>query len=268
MTQKESNHPKTHQKAVALVTGSRRGIGLGIAIEMARAGLDLVLNASSPMDTAGEAIKKVKAAGAKTEYIQADISSTEDRNHLVCEVKNRFGRLDILVNNAGVAPLVREDILNATEESFDRLITINLKGPYFLTQLVVNWMIRQKKAYPDRNPKIINISSISAYTASPSRGDYCISKAGISMMTALFAARLAEHGIGVYEIRPGIIATDLTAPVKDQYDERISEGLTPIRRWGQPEDVGRAAAAITLGHFSFSTGEVFNIDGGFHLKIL
>jgi NAD(P)-dependent dehydrogenase (short-subunit alcohol dehydrogenase family) len=268
MTQEKSKHTKKHQKAVALVTGSRRGIGLGIAVEMARVGFDLALNALSAIDTAGEAIGKVEAAGAKTGYIQADISNPTDRDRLVGEVKDRFGRLDILVNNAGVGPLVREDILRATEESFDRLIAINLKGPYFLTQLVANWMIRQKKADPDRNPKIINISSISAYTASPSRGDYCISKAGISMMTALFAARLAEHGIGVYEIRPGIVATDLTDSVKEQYDKRISEGLTPICRWGQPEDVGQAAAAIALGHFSFSTGEVFNIDGGFHLKIL
>ena len=268
MTQSESHHSKTHHKHVALITGSRRGIGLGVAVELAHAGFDVVLNASSPIGVAGEAMEKVETAGAQTAYIQADISQKEDREHLISRIKTRFGRLDILVNNAGVAPLVRDDILAATEESFDRLISINLKGPYFLTQLAANWMIEQKKEHPNRTPIIINISSISVYTASPSRGDYCISKAGMAMMTALFAARLAEYGIGVFEIRPGIIATDLTDPVKDRYDKLIRDGITPIRRWGKPQDVGQAVAAIARGHFSFSTGEVFNIDGGFHLKIL
>ena len=268
MTQSESHHSKTHHKHVALITGSRRGIGLGIAVELARAGLDVVLNATSPIDTAGEAIEKVQTSGSQAEYIQADISQKEDREYLISETRDRLGRLDTLVNNAGVAPLVRDDILVATEESFDRLISINLKGPYFLSQLAANWMIEQKNEHPRRSPNIINISSISAYTASPNRGDYCISKAGIAMMTALFAARLAEHGIGVYEIRPGIVATDLTAPVKDRYDKLIQDGITPIRRWGKPQDVGQAVAAIARGHFSFSTGEVFNIDGGFHLKML
>jgi 3-oxoacyl-[acyl-carrier protein] reductase len=253
---------------VALITGSRRGIGLGIAKALAGAGFDIVLNGTAPAADAEKSVQSINTADARVNYFQADISKNEDRRHLIDETGSRFGRLDILVNNAGVAPLSRDDILAATEESFDRLIDINLKGPYFLTQLVANWMIKQKKSRPEINPKIINISSISAYTASPLRGEYCISKAGISMMTALFAARLAEYDIGVFEIRPGIIETDMTAGVKDRYDELIENGLTPIKRWGKPEDVGRAAAAIARDHFPFSTGEVINVDGGFHLKIL
>ncbi|MBW2121385.1 MAG: 3-ketoacyl-ACP reductase, partial [Deltaproteobacteria bacterium] len=179
-----------------------------------------------------------------------------------------FGRLDILVNNAGVAPESRVDILEATEESFDRLIEVNLKGPYFLTQRVANWMIEQKREDKRRTPKIINISSVSAYTASPSRGEYCISKAGLSMTTALFAVRLAQYGIGVYEIRPGIMETDMTAPVREKYNRLISEGVTPIRRWGTPEDVARAVLAIARDYFPFSTGEVIDVDGGFHLRTL
>ncbi len=255
-------------KPVALITGSRRGIGLGIADAMAREGFNTVLNAASPVESAREAIQTVGVAGNEVIYVQADISKTEARRYLVDEIKNHFGRLDVLVNNAGVAPLSRKDILEAGEESFDRVMDINLKGPYFLTQRVANWMIDQKKKHPDIRPKIINISSISAYTASPSRGEYCISKAGVSMITALFAARLAEFGIGVYEIRPGIVSTDMTAGVKDRYDHLIGNGLTPIRRWGYPEDIGRAATAIVLDYFPFSTGEVINVDGGFHLRTL
>jgi NAD(P)-dependent dehydrogenase (short-subunit alcohol dehydrogenase family) len=177
----------------------------------------------------------------------------------------------MLVNNAGVAPKVRADILEASEESFDRLININIKGPYFLTQLAAKWMIEQSRTgippVPFQ-PKIITISSISAYTASVNRGDYCISKAALSMLTPLYAARLAEHGIGVYEIRPGLIRTDMTGPVKEKYDKLIEEGLTPIKRWGTPEDVGKAVAAIAQDLLPFSTGEVINVDGGFHLRRL
>jgi len=173
------------------------------------------------------------------------------------------------VNNAGVAPNVRADILDAGEESFDRLVNINLKGPYFLTQSVAKAMIAQAEREPNgRRPAIVTITSVSAYTASVNRGDYCISKAGLGMMTALWAARLAEYGINVYEIRPGVIATDMTGPVKEKYDKMIAEGAWPIRRWGLPEDVGRAVSAIARGDFPFSTGEVFNVDGGFHLRVL
>ena len=215
---------------------------------------------------------------------QADISKGADRKKLIEFAKQQFARLDLLVNNAGVAPAVRADILDATEESFDRLIATNVKGPYFLTQLAAQWMIDQAQARStaspaSRNtrgrggtrpyqPKIIIVSSISAYTASTSRGDYCVSKAALSMLTPLFASRLAEHGINVYEIRPGIMATDMTGPVKGKYDRLIGEGLTPIKRWGRPEDVGKAVAAIAQDLLPFSTGEVINVDGGFHLRRL
>ena len=181
----------------------------------------------------------------------------------------RFGWIDLLVNNAGVAPTERKDLLEATEESFDRLIAINLRGPYFLTQAVANFWLGGLKDHSDRpRPKVITISSISAYTASVNRGDYCISKAGLAMMTQLFAARLAGEGIRVYEIRPGIVATDMTGPAKEKYDRMIADGLTPIARWGTPEDVGRAVVAIAQDHFPFSTGEVLNVDGGFHIRWL
>jgi len=183
-------------------------------------------------------------------------------------VKEKFGRCDMLVNNAGVAPSKRMDVLEATEQSYDRVMNVNLKGPYFLTQLVANWMIEQRRQYPKRNFRIVNTGSISAYTSSPARGEYCLSKAGISMMTKLYADRLAEFGIGVFEIRPGIIMTDMTSVVKDKYDKLIAEGLTPIKRWGQPEDVAKAVGAIAEGRLDFSTGQVINVDGGFHLRRL
>lgn len=256
------------EEKVALVTGSRRGIGLRIGVALGQAGFNVVLNGTSPAPAAEAAIEKVRSTGSRAEYIRADISVRGDREELTTRVHEAFGRLDILVNNVGVAPDVRRDILEATEESFDRLISVNLKGPYFLTQRVANWMIAQTKAEKHRTPKIINISSVSAYTASPSRGEYCVSKAGLSMMTALFAIRLAEYGIGVYEIRPGIIATDMTAPVREKYNQLIAKGLTPIRRWGIPEDVGKAVVAIAKDYFPFSTGEILNVDGGFHLRAL
>lgn len=182
-----------------------------------------------------------------------------------------MGRLDLLVNNAGVAPEVRADILDATEESFDRVLNINVKGPYFLTQLAARWMIEQvRSANADGviSPKIVTISSISAYTASANRGDYCVAKAALSMLTPLYASRLADFGIQVFEIRPGIVATDMTEPVKEKYDKLIGEGLTPMKRWGTPEDIGKAVAAIAQGLLPFSTGEVINVDGGFHLRRL
>jgi NAD(P)-dependent dehydrogenase (short-subunit alcohol dehydrogenase family) len=261
----KNGHPR---EEVALITGSRRGIGLGIASWLARGGFNVVLNATASPSEAKDAVEKVRSYGGRTEYVQADIAVEADRERLIVEICESFGRLDVLVNNAGVAPEVRLDILEATEESFDRLIKINLKGPYFLTQRVANWMKDQKKGDANRNPKIINISSVNAYTASPSRGEYCVSKAGVSMVTALFAARLAEYGIGVYEVRPGIMETDMTAPVKKKYDRLLSGGLTPIRRWGTPEDVGKAVLAIAQDYLPYSTGEIINVDGGFHLRVL
>jgi NAD(P)-dependent dehydrogenase (short-subunit alcohol dehydrogenase family) len=217
---------------------------------------------------APETLAGIKALGQKGLGIVGDVTEAGDRRACLDRIEATFGRLDVLVNNAGVAPKARQNILQAGEESYDRVMDINLKGPYFLTQAAANWMIRQRAERAEDWMCIINISSISAYTASPARGEYCISKAGVSMATKLWAACLAEHGIGVYEVRPGIIATDMTAAVRDKYDKLIAEGLTPIRRWGLSADVGRAVAACVSGELKFSTGEVINVDGGFHLRTL
>jgi NAD(P)-dependent dehydrogenase (short-subunit alcohol dehydrogenase family) len=251
----------------ALITGGSRGIGRGIAIALARAGFDVMINYRGNERAARETAKE--CAGVRAEICQADISVAEDRDRLFQTMLEKFRRIDLLVNNAGVAPTEREDILEATEESFDRLISINTKGPYFLTQAIARWMVEHSKFYADEpRGQIVTISSVSAYTASIFRGEYCVSKAGLSMMTKLFAARLAEHGINVFEIRPGVIATDMTAPVNKKYDALIAQGLTPIARWGTPEDIGKAVVAIAQRAFPFSTGEVINVDGGFHLRIL
>ena len=263
--------------AVALITGASRGIGRGVARELARLGWDLILNYASNSEaaarTAGECASLARDAGKsiRAEVCQADIGNRSDRERLIGFARGKFGRLDLLVNNAGVAPTTRTDLLEAGEDSFDRLININVRGPYFLTQLAAKWMIEQVKAAgagASSRPKIVTVSSISAYTASVNRGDYCMAKAALSMLTPLFAARLAEHGINVYEIRPGIIATDMTAPVKEKYDKLLEAGLTPLPRWGTPEDVGRAVVAIAQDLLPFSTGEVINVDGGFHLRRL
>jgi len=252
-------------RPTALVTGAARGIGAAIAAELARGGHDVALfDLLDPEATADN----VRGAGGRALAIRGDVTSAADRAAALEAVEKTFGRLDVLVNNAGVAPQVRADILEAAEESYDRVMSINLKGPYFLTQAAARWMIRQRAARPRDWMCIVNISSVSAYAASVSRGEYCLSKAAVSMATKLWAARLAEHGIGVYEVRPGIIATDMTAAVKDRYDKLIAEGLTPIRRWGTPQDVARAVAACARGDLRFSTAEVINVDGGFHLRVL
>jgi len=250
---------------VALVTGAARGIGAAIAEQLAHIGLDVaVFDVIDGTST----VKTVEAAGRRGLAIVGDVTSAADRASALARMEQAFGRLDVLVNNAGVAPKIRADILEATEESYDRVMTINLKGPYFLTQAVANWMVRQRKVRGDGWMCVVNISSMSAYAASVSRGEYCLSKAGVSMATKLWAARLAEFGIGVYEIRPGIIATDMTCAVKDRYDKLISEGLTPIRRWGQPGDIAAAVASAVRGDMKFSTGQVIDVDGGYHLRIL
>jgi 3-oxoacyl-[acyl-carrier protein] reductase len=262
---------------VALITGASRGIGRGIALSLAQLGCDLVVNyvsqSSAAQQTAADcgACAKTLGKSIRTEICQADIGETAERQRLIEFVSSKFGRLDLLVNNAGVAPKIRADLLDASEESFDRVLKINLKGPYFLTQLAARMMIKQTtagQAPSPIKPKIITISSVSAYAASPNRGEYCVAKAALSMLTPLYAARLSEHGINVYEIRPGIIASDMTQAVKDKYDRLIAEGLTPIKRWGTPEDVGRAVAAIAQDSLPFSTGEVINVDGGFHIRRL
>lgn len=262
-------------KPVAIVTGASRGIGKAIALELASLGYNLVINffdftsAGEPDESrARQTQKEARELDIECEILRGDISNAEDRKNLIELTKSKFGRCNMLVNNAGVAPSKRLDLLEATEESFDRVMSINLKGPYFLTQMVANWMIEQKKTNPDQSFRIVNTGSMSAYTSSPSRGEYCVSKAGVSMMTMLYADRLAEYNIGVFEIRPGIIQTDMTSVVKDKYDKLIAEGLTPIKRWGQPEDIGKVVGAIAEGRLDFSTGQVINVDGGFHFRRL
>ncbi|MFI5840999.1 3-ketoacyl-ACP reductase [Catenuloplanes sp. NPDC051500] len=252
---------------IAIVTGGSRGIGRGIVLSLAHAGHDVVVNYAGNVDAAKEVVAEVESLGRRALPVQADVSVAADRARLLDEAYAAFGRLDLLVSNAGVAPKVRADILEADEESFDRLISINLKGPYFLIQSAANRMIAQPEG--ETRPKIVIISSNSAYTASTNRGDYCVSKAGLAMTTQLFAARLAEHGITVFEIRPGIIATDMTGAVTAKYDNLIfNKGIQPIRRWGRPDDVGRAVAAVASDLFPHSTGQVIDVDGGFHMKTL
>src|ERR1041385_2464354 len=258
---------------VALVTGASRGIGRAIAIELARLGYDVIINYVSNLEAAEEARNAAQRAGAERTRIalcQADVANGTDRDRLIEATRSEFGRLDLLVNNAGIAPNKRVDLLDASEEDFDHLIAVNLKAPYFLSQAAARWMIEQGNsiAIQDYSPAIINISSISAFAGSPKRGAYCVSKAGLAMMTKLYALRLADDGINVYEIRPGVIETDMTANVKEKYDRMIGDGLTPIKRWGTPEDIADAVAAIATGRLKFSTGEVINVDGGFHLRRL
>jgi NAD(P)-dependent dehydrogenase (short-subunit alcohol dehydrogenase family) len=260
----------TNRKS-ALVTGASRGIGRGIAIELARAGCQVAINYAGNAAAAAEALELVKAAGGDGFIVQGDVAVAADRARLVAETMKHFGRIDLLVNNAGVAPNVRADLLEAGEESMDRLYAINLKGPFFLTQLVAKQMLKQGADAEGFRGRIVNITSISAYTASINRGDYCVVKAGLAMMTKVFADRLANDGINVYEIRPGVIATDMTGGVKEKYDKLILQderGITPIRRWGRPDDIGRAVRAIAEDRFPFSTGAVFDVDGGFHLHRL
>jgi 3-oxoacyl-[acyl-carrier protein] reductase len=255
----------------ALVTGASRGIGRGIAIELARAGYRVAINYAGNEAAAAEALKLVQEAGSDGFIVQGDVAVAADRERLIAETVAKFGRLDLLVNNAGVAPNVRADLLDAGEESFDRLFAINLKGPFFLTQLAAKQMLKQTQDPEGFRGRIVNITSISVYTSSINRGDYCMVKAGLAMMTKLFADRLGNDGINVYEIRPGVIATDMTGGVKEKYDKLIIQderGITPIRRWGKPEDIGRAVRAIAEDRFPFSTGACFDVDGGFHLHRL
>ncbi len=257
-------------KRVALITGGSRGIGFGVAQALAKSGFDVVINGRRDASDVAYAIKTLEGLGARVLYCKADIASLDDHKTMLASIKSTFGRLDVLVNNAGVAPDVRADVLEASPASFDRLISINLRGPYFLTQAVSNWMIEQKKT-PDPLNKgsgvfsrgcIVNVSSISATVASVNRGDYCISKAGVGMATQLWAARLAEFGIDVYEVRPGVIATDMTAGVTEKYDKLIAGGLTLEKRWGTPADVGNAVAVLARGELSYATGQVLMVDGG------
>ena len=252
----------------ALVTGAGRGIGRGIALGLAERGWAVLVNYRSDTEAAAETARLVAQAGGRGAAVQADISDPADRARLVAGTLERFGRIDLLVNNAGIAPRRRADILEVGEASYDEVMAVNLKGPFFLTQRVAKAMIDLVETGTIERPKIVNVGSLSAYTSSPSRGEYCLSKAGVAMMTALYADRLAGYGIQVYEVRPGIIATDMTRVVEKKYDDLIAQGLTPIRRWGQPDDVARAVVAIAEEYLPFSTGEVINVDGGFHLHRL
>ena len=252
----------------ALVTGSSRGIGRGIALCLAEVGYDVVINYSQNRQAAEEAAREVVRRGRRAEICSADIASIEEARRLVDFALEAFGRLDLLVNNAGVAPRTRADILESTPASYDEVMATNLRGPYFLTQYAAGRMVELQAEGVVETPRIVVISSISSFTSSPSRGEYCVSKAGVSMLTRLFAHRLAEHGIPVNEIQPGIIRTDMTDRVKEKYDRLIAEGLTPIQRWGQPDDVGRAVAAIALGYLDFTTGAAIPVDGGFHMHRL
>jgi len=258
-------------RAVALITGSSRGIGRGIALDLARRGAhDLMIHYGTNTTAAEETRAAcLQAAGesARVEIVRGDIGQDADRQHVIDAVWQRFGRLDLLVNNAGVAPEVRADLLDETEESFDRLMAVNLKGPFFLTQRAASLMI-DSTPLKDLPRAVVNVSSISAFAASTNRGSYCISKAGVGMMTQLFAVRLASAGIGVFEIQPGVIETDMTAPVKAKYDALFANHFVPINRWGTPHDVARCVAAIAFGEFPYATGQVFHIDGGFHIRAL
>jgi 3-oxoacyl-[acyl-carrier protein] reductase len=263
----------TVKRPVAFITGASRGIGRGIAIELAKNGYDLAGNsrAFEPENTESgifEVKQRIEGLGADFLPIQGDVSCLEDHARMLDLILEKFGRIDLLVNNAGVAPENRLDILETTAESFDRVLSINLSGPFFLTQRIANQMIAQIRRDPESKPSIIFITSISAYISSSSRAEYCISKAGLSMAAAVFADRLSEYGINVYEVRPGIIKTDMTAAVQEKYDKLIAEGLIPQQRWGLPEDVGKAVVTLAGGSFQYSTGLVVEVSGGMNIRRL
>jgi NAD(P)-dependent dehydrogenase (short-subunit alcohol dehydrogenase family) len=250
-------------KPVALVTGGSRGIGYGICEKLAEEGYNLAVCGRRKGGDVMPGLRALETAGAELLYIQADIGNAADRVKLIAGIRGHFGRLDVLVNNAGMAPRVRQDILEATEDIYEEVMRVNLQGPYFLTQAAARWMTEEAaESEEPRRLSIIFITSISSTVASPSRGEYCISKAGLSMAASLWTVRLAEYGICVNEIRPGIIATDMTSAVKDKYDKLIGDGLTLQPRWGTPEDVGKAVASLVRGDWGYSTGQAIYVDGG------
>lgn len=253
---------------VAIVTGASRGIGRAIAEELASGGFCVVVNYATRPEAAKEVVAGLKSCGAAAIAVGADIGRGGDRQRLIEATLERFGRIDVLVNNAGITSQGRHDLLEATEASWDRVFDTNLKGPFFLSQQVAQTMIGLIAQGTIDKGQLINISSISAYAVSTNRADYCMTKAAMKTMTQLFAVRLAEENIGVFEICPGIIESDMTAPVREKYDKRIQDGLSPIKRWGKTQDIARAVRAIVEGYFPFSTGERFNIDGGFHIRTL
>ena len=252
----------------ALVTGGTRGIGLGIARALARERWDLALGGVRPEADVDEVVEELRREGGAVLYLRGDLARADDRARLVAGVRERFGFVNALVNNAGRAPRVRADLLEATEESFDEVLRTNLHGPYFLTQAIARDQVERCRTEPSFEASLIFITSVSAEMASPNRGEYCVSKAGLSMAARLFATRLAEYGIPVYEVRPGIIATDMTAAVRDTYDRRIADGLVPEKRWGRSDDVGRVVAALVRGDLPYATGTVVHVDGGLSIPRL
>jgi len=255
-------------RPVALVTGSSRGIGRGIALGLATAGHAVVVNYYRSPEAAEAVVRQIEAAGGRAVAMGGDVGSAEDRAAMLDGTWRHFGRLDVLVNNAGITSQGRKDLLEATEESWDLVFATNLKGPFFLAQQAANRMIASIDAGVIPGGLIVNISSISAYAVTTNRADYCMAKAAMQMMTQLLAVRLAEHKIRVFEVCPGVIESDMTAPVKEKYDRLIAEGLSPIRRWGTPDDVARAVVALTTDAFPFTTGDRINVDGGFHIRRL
>jgi NAD(P)-dependent dehydrogenase (short-subunit alcohol dehydrogenase family) len=256
-------------RRVAIVTGGTRGIGLGVAHALAAEGFALALCGLREGPAVDSVMGALRDAGSEALYCRADVSLAPDRARLLDTVFDRFGALHVLVNNAGVAPLVRADLLDATEESFERVLRVNLQGPYFLSQAAARRLVAQRQADASFRGCIVNIGSVSAEVASVSRGEYCVSKAGIAMMTQLFASRLGEYGLPVYEVRPGIVRSDMTAGVAAKYDAKIAEtDLLVQRRWGEPEDVGRAVAMLARGDLPYSTGQVIYVDGGLTVRRL
>jgi 3-oxoacyl-[acyl-carrier protein] reductase len=258
-----------NHKPVAVITGASRGIGKAIAISLASEGYDIAAIARSPDSEGMEMLNsEVEKRGAEFFPIGLDISCTTGQTEVVSNILDRYGRIDFLVNNAGVAPLKRNDLLEMTEESYNRVMNINLRGPFFFAQKIAKEMIWLKDQLSDYKPVIVFITSVSATLSSANRAEYCISKAGLSMASSIFADRLSKENIRVYEIRPGIIDTDMIMKVRDKYDKMINEGRVPQKRWGVPEDIGRAVASIARGDWDFSTGMIFEISGGLNLHKL
>jgi len=253
---------------IAFITGGTRGIGLGIATELAKAGFNLAVNGVRDEAAVKSVLEELSKLGVRVTYVRGDVSKKDDRRRMVEEILVRFGKINVLVNNAGIAPPERKDILEATEESFEYVLNVNLQGPYFLTQLVANRMIELKKQNQNEFYCIINVSSVSATVASTNRGEYCISKAGIAMATKLWAARLGEFDIPVYEIQPGVIKTDMTSGVQEKYDRLFQQGLAIQQRWGTPKDIGKVATAMASGNMPYSTGQVVLVDGGMTISRL
>jgi NAD(P)-dependent dehydrogenase (short-subunit alcohol dehydrogenase family) len=253
---------------IAFITGGTRGIGFGIAMALGKAGFDLALNGMRNEGEVADALEEVRKLGVNVAYFQGNIAVREDRQAMLDKILSHFGAVNVLVNNAGIAPRERADILHAKEEIWDEVMEINLKGPYFLTQLFASYFVEMKVKNPLFDATIINVSSISAFVASVNRGEYCISKAGIAMATKLWATRLGEYDIPVYEIQPGIIKTDMTAGVVEKYDKLFQEGITLQRRWGLPDDVGKVAAMLAQGNMPYATGQAIKVDGGLHIQRL